>query len=207
MFVRATTIHADLDRLQDGIDYIRREVVPAARALPGNLGLSMNVDRDTGLAMVATAWETEADRDASMTALGEQREKATMLLGATTFVTELLELAVLDRLRPAQAGFWTRLTRVAIAPELVDQAIDAFASSTLHDLQLLDGYCSAVLLVDRARGLGGVQVTFDSRQALETSRFRAEQLRDIGTAKSGAGVVEVREAEVVIAGISLPQTG
>lgn len=207
MFVRATTINADPARLDEGIAFVRDNVVPAVSTLPGNLGLSMFVDRATGTSTVSTAWETEkarADADAVLTPL---RAKGTRIIGGGTPVTELFELAVIDRLRPAEPGFWSRITRVTIDPSNIEEAIDAYTSSTLHDLQLLEGYCSAVLLVDRARGLGVVSVTFDSQAHLEASRARAEDIRRTGLEKAGAEVAEVREAEIVIAGLRLPQTG
>jgi hypothetical protein len=207
MYVRATTINADSARLDEGIAFVRDNVVPAVNTLPGSLGLSMFADRSTGTTTVSTAWQTEQARTDADMVLTPLRARGSRILGGGTPVTELFELAVIDRLRPAQVGFWSRLTRVTIDPARVEEAIDAYTSSTLHDLQLLDGYCSAALLVDRARGLGAVSVTFDSRTHLEDSRPRAEEIRRTGLAKAGAEVSEVREAEIVIAGLRLPQTG
>jgi hypothetical protein len=167
----------------------------------------MFADRETGTTTVSTAWESEKARADADTVLTPLRAKGTRILGGGTPVTELFELAVIDRLRPAEVGFCSRITRVTIDPANVEEAIDAYTSSTLHDLQLMDGYCSAVLLVDRARGLGVVSVTFDNRAHLEASRDKAEQIRRTGLAKAGAEVAEVREAVIVIAGIRLPQTG
>jgi hypothetical protein len=94
-----------------------------------------------------------------------------------------------------------------VDPLHLEAAIDAYSASTLHDVQLLDGYCSAVLLVDRLSGAGVVSVTFDSKRSLESSREQGATLRASGLAKAGAEVVEVREAEIVVAGIRLPQSG
>ena len=72
MFVRATTINADPARLDEGIAFVKDNVVPAVNTLPGSLGLSMFVDRDSGTTTVTTAWETEksrADADAVLTPL------------------------------------------------------------------------------------------------------------------------------------------
>jgi hypothetical protein len=207
MYVRATTIHADLAKLDEGIAFVRDSVVPAVATLPGTLGLTMMVDRETGTTSVSTAWETEqarADADEVLTSL---RAKAARLMGGGTPVTELFELVAMDRLRPAQAGFWSRVTRVTIPPADVDDAIDAYTSSIVHDLRLLDGYCSAVLLVDRAKGVGAVIVTFDSRRNVEATRDQAAAIRRTGLQKAGAEIGEVREAEIVIAGLRLPQTG
>jgi hypothetical protein len=185
---------------------VRDHVVPAVDTLPGNLGLSMFVTRDPAIVTVTTAWQTEQDRSESDHLLTPLRAQGSRILGGSA-VSELLELAVLDRRRPAEIGFWTRMTRVQIDPVHVETAIDAYTASTLHDVQLLDGYCSAVLLVDRLTGAGVVSVTFDSRRTLETSREHGATLRTAGLAKAGAEVVEVREAEIVIAGIRMPQSG
>src|SRR4051794_38437569 len=41
MYARSTTVHADPQRIDDGIAYIRDEVMPAVTTMPGCLGLSM----------------------------------------------------------------------------------------------------------------------------------------------------------------------
>lgn len=207
MFVRATTITGDPARIDEGVAFVKEHVVPAVETLPGNLGLSMFADRQTGTTSISTAWETPEAREGAEELLTSLRSKGMRLAGGGTPVTELFELAVIDRLRPAQPGFYNRLTRVTIDPRNIEEAIDAYTSSTLHDLQLLDGYCSAVLLVDRVRGLGIVSVTFDSKAHLEASRARGEEIRRTGLEKVGAEVSEVREAEIVISGIRLPQAG
>ncbi len=207
MFVRATTIDAQPALIDDGIAYVKEAVVPALADLSGSLGLSMFVDRRTGMTTVTTAWETEQDRDASDAALAPLRQGGVRALGADTAVVELLELAVLDRRRPAEVGFWSRLTRVSVDPSYVENAVDAYTASTMHDLQLLDGYCSAVLLVDRKNGMGAVSVVFDSLAALEASRGPAEALRTSGLAKAGAEMIDVRESQIAIAGIRMPQSG
>jgi hypothetical protein len=207
MYVRATTIDANPAKVDEGIAYVRDHVVPAVDSLPGSLGLTMLVDRESGTTSITTAWASEAQRAEADELLTSLRAHATRFLGGGTPVTELFELAVIDRLRPAQPGFWSRMTRVSIDPQAAEGAIDVYTSSTMHDLRLLDGYCSAVLLVDRGSGLGVVSVTFDGRASLESSRERAEAIRRSGLEKAGAEVSEVREAEVVLAGLRLPQTG
>ena len=207
MFVRATTTTADPTRTAEGIAQLREDVVPVVDALPGSLGLSAFCDPESGLLTVCTAWESAAARDAADAALRSARGPALQAMGAGPPVTEHFVLAVLDRARPTEVGFWVRMVRVTVDPRHVDEAIDAYTSSTLHDVQLLPGYCSAVLLVDRPRSAGVVSLTFDGRASLEASRDQAEQIRRTALAKTGAQVDEVREAEVVIAGMRLPQSG
>lgn len=201
MHVRATTVHADPTRIDDGIAFVRERVVPAVEGLTGNLGVSMLVDRGSGVVSVTSGWESARARQDSEAALAPLRAEVAQALGGSAPAVELLELAVLDRPRDAEPGFWSRTTRVRIDPHRVDSAIDAYRAAILPDVQLLEGYCSAVLLVHRASGYGAVSVTFDSRQALEASRGAAEQLRVAGSAKAGAEVTEVRESEIAIAGL------
>ncbi len=201
MHVRATTIHADLSRLEDGIAYVRVRIVPVVESLPGSLGLSMIVDHDSGLVTITTAWTSAQARSASDDELVVQRTEVAELLGGGPAASELLELAVLDRVRPAPAGAWSRTTRIRVDPHRVDSAVDSYSASTRHALRQLDGYCSAVLLVDRASGHGAVSVTFDSWDSLVASREPAEAIRAAGTAEIGAEVTDVRESEIVITGI------
>lgn len=206
MFIRATTITADPSRVDELISFATDEVAPVCDRLRGSLGLSMFVDRKTGTCTISTAWQTEEDRDASDEALRPLRARAAELMGATPAV-ELLEMVVLDRRRPARPGFWSRMTRVSIDPGHLDDAIDAYGATTLPALELLDGFCSAALLVDRTKGSGVSTVVFDSKAALEASRLAADEIRRTSAAKAGAQIVDVRESEIVLAGIRAPETG
>ncbi len=207
MHVRATTIDADPGRIDEGVAFVKEHVVPAVATLPGSLGLSMFVDRDTGLTTVSTGWATQQARQDAEELLGVLRGKAMRVLGGGTPVTEYFELVALDRLRPAMPGFWNRATQVTIDPAHLEEAVDTYTSSTVHDLQLLPGYCSATLLVDRPRGMGMVSVVFDSKETLDASRDMGDQIRRAAVEKTGAAMVDVRESEIVIAGLRLPQTG
>lgn len=206
MFVRATTISADPSRIDELIQFVSQEVTPALDGLRGSLGLSMFVDRQTGTSTVSTAWQTVEDRAATESVLAPLRNKAAGLFDVQPLV-ELFEMAVLDRRRPAEPGFWARMTRVSMDPARVDEGIDTYGTTTLPALELLDGFCSAVLLVDRDSGAGVSSVVFDGRASLEASREQGEQIRRTTSAKAGAEIVEVREAEIVIAGIRVPQSG
>ncbi len=205
MFIRATTVIAEPGRLDEGIRFARDVVAPAFADLPGCLGMSMFVDRETGTSTVSSAWETEEARDQAAQMLNGLRAEAAKVFGGIP-ATEFFEVAVVDRRRPAEPGFWSRMTRVAIDPDRIEDAIDAYRTTTVPAVELLDGYCSAVLLVDYNRGAGISSVVFDSRATLDASRDRAALIRRTSTEKSGAEIMEVRESEIVIAGMRLPQT-
>ena len=41
MYARSTTVHADPQRIDDGIANVRDEVMPAVQSMPGCMGVSM----------------------------------------------------------------------------------------------------------------------------------------------------------------------
>ena len=96
MYARSTTIRGNPQTLDDGIAYVRDEVMPAVTEMEGCVGLSMLADRDSGRCIITSAWESEEAMRASADRVGSIRERATEILGGQSGVQEG-ELAVLDR--------------------------------------------------------------------------------------------------------------
>ncbi len=70
-----------------------------------------------------------------------------------------------------------RATWVKGDPATADSTIDFYKTSVLPELEDLDGFCSASLLIDRATGRSVSSVTFDSREAMERNRDQAMALK------------------------------
>lgn len=204
MFARITTIDGSPQRVDDAVDFIRSEVEPALSLLEGSRGLGMFVDRSSGHVVVTSAWSTAATRAASAPKIANLRGKALEILQAQQASIEDFELAVIDRPRPAEPGYWQRVTRFSCAPPDLDLAIDAFRTTALPALELLDGFCAGVLLVDPSRGIGLGSVTFDSYAALAATRNQSQEVRSTTLAKAHAAVEDVIELEVAIAGLQPP---
>ena len=204
MYARVTTVDGDPGRIDDVIAFVKETVEPLVRQLPGSLGLSMFVNRDKGRAAVTTAWATAEARAASDAPLLPIRGEAGRILGGQPRVDEF-ELAVRDMVQPATVGCWNRATRLAVPLDRLETAISTFRDQAVPGLHTLDGFCGAVLLVDRARGTAVASTNWQTQGHLEASRAAADQLRH-GTADSaGAAVIEVIESEIAIAGITSPQ--
>lgn len=207
MHARATVVAADPARVQDLIRLVRDRVVPAVDTHGGSLGLSMNVaatDGGSGRRCTLTdIWTDRASMHASERALQPLRDAAARIAGARP-VTEEFELAVLHRLRQAEVGCWVRSTRVRLDPTRVDAGLAVFRTSTLPAVERLDGFRSALLLVDRGSGNGVVSVVFDDRAALDASRGPASSVRQEASSRASAEVSDVAEAEIVVAALRLP---
>lgn len=205
MHARATVAVADPARIDDLVALVRDRVVPEVDAQGGSLGLSMNVDRTSGRCTVTTVWADRASMHASDRAMVPLREAAARVVGVQP-VTEDYELALLHRVRQAEVGCWVRSTRVRLAPDQVDAGIGIFRDSTLPAVERLDGFRSALLLVDRRSGNGVVSVVFDDRAALDATRATASDVRDDASSRAEAAVSDVVEAEIVVAALRLPLT-
>lgn len=64
MFVRVDRGHLPVSKLEAFASFLRSDVQPELRALPGYRSTSINIDREGGAVLVVTAWDTPADRAA-----------------------------------------------------------------------------------------------------------------------------------------------
>ena len=204
MYARLTTVDGDPGRIDDVIRFVKETVEPLVRQLPGSLGLAMFVDRDRGRVAVTTAWATAEARASSDAPLVPIRGEAGRIMGGQAR-PEDFELAHRDRVRPAEAGFWNRASRLSVPPGRLNDAIASFRDQAIPALRLIEGFCGAVLLVDPATGIAVASTTWATRAHLEASRAAADQLRHGTADRAGAVVLEVIESEIAIAGIASPQ--
>ncbi|MFC4786206.1 hypothetical protein ACT8ZV_17125 [Nocardioides sp. MAHUQ-72] len=202
MFARSTTVKGDPGAIDDGIRYIRDEVMPAVTALDGCLGLSLVVDRETGLCIATTSWETEEAMVASRAGIAPMRERGGEVLGGSPQVEEW-EVGAMHRDHTSHDGCCCRITWThANDPETVT---DSWRANVLPRVEAMDGFCSASFLLDRVTGRTCGTVTFDSRAALEASREAAAAIRERAVREMGVEILDVAELDLEIAHLRLPE--
>ena len=131
MYARATTVHADPQRIDEGIAYMRDEIMPAVQSMPGCMGLSMLCDRDSGRCIVTTSWDSEETMSASREAVRAMREQAADVMGGQFEVQEW-EIAVVHRAHAMGDGACARVTYSRLRDTgQADRVIDAWKSSIL----------------------------------------------------------------------------
>ena len=205
MYARTTTVHADPQRIDEGIRYVRDEVMPTVQGMPGCMGLSMLCDRDSGRCIVTTSWDSEETMSASREAVRAMREQATDVMGGRFDVDEW-EIAVVHRAHAMGDGAWARVTYSRLRDTgQADRVIEAWKANILPRVEQFDGFSSASLLVDRAAGRGAGTVCFDTRQALDASRETAQRMRDEFAPQVGVEITEVVEMEVAIHHLRVPE--
>jgi heme-degrading monooxygenase HmoA len=204
--VRSTTIRGTPDRIDDGVAYLRTEVVPHLDETAGCVGLSMLVERDTGRCIVATSWDDDDAMKASAGEIEPIRERLVQALGATDGDVRVWDVAVLHRERPAGDGAAAQVLWTRVPAARTDALLDAFRHNLVPRLQELPGFCSLSMLVDRRGGREVVVTSWESRDALERVRKEARHLRDQFITAVGAGIVDGAEMELAVAHLRVPET-
>jgi hypothetical protein len=121
MYARVLTF-SGVNDIDAGVRFMQETAQPLVRSQRGYQGMTASADRSAGILGVLALWETEADRDASESALGKTREEARGLLGAELTVATLEEMAV-EVGRAPQVGSPLMLTRISMDPARIDENV------------------------------------------------------------------------------------
>lgn len=202
MFARSTTIQGAPDAVDRGITYIRDEVMPTLTAMDGCVGMSLLVDRESGRCIATSAWRDEAAMKATAEALASLRERGGEILGGSPQVEEW-EVAVMHRDHASADGACCRVTWAR--PRDMDATIEMWRTRLLGRFEQMAGFCSASLLVDRARGITCGTVTYDSQGAVMASREGAREIRDMVAREMGVEFLDVAEFDLALAHLRLPE--
>lgn len=204
MYARSTAIDGTPSMIDDAIAQVRDETWPAVRKMDGFLGLSALVDRDTGRIIITTAWESEKALSDSRTMVLPLRDKGREMMGGAPVVDEW-EIASMHRLHDTQPGTHVRTAWSRVPRTHVEQALEFYKSTLLPQIEKLDGFVSASLMVDRASGRGVTSVAFESREAMERTREHADYLREASTQEANVETLDMAEFELVLAHLHVPE--
>jgi quinol monooxygenase YgiN len=205
MYARSTTIHANPQSVDRGTDYVRDEVMPAVRAMQGCVGLSMLADHESGMCIVTTSWRDRESMQASAEGVRPLRDRAREVFGGEVEVREW-EVSAMHRRHEAHHGACTRVTWLRADPDVMEHSIDTFRMSLIPRLDDLAGFCSVSLMTHPAEGMAVAAVTYDSREDMVETRQDAESLRAEFATAMNLAVTDVREFDLVLAHLRVPET-
>jgi len=138
--------------------------MPALQDMGGFIGLSLVVDRQSGECIATSAWESDEAQRASAEDIGPLRDRARRRIrrprdGRSVGDRRSTSSAQL-RHRRLHASHLARLPA-----DQMDAGIEYFRSSVLPQVEHLDGFRSASLMVERGSGRAVSSVSFSSRAA------------------------------------------
>ncbi len=206
MFARTTSLIATPSKIDEGIAYVRDQILPAVTSMDGCLGMSMIIDREGGRGIATTSWDSEEALAASRTMVMPMRDRASEVMGAAQAPTvDEWAIASMHRNHATHPGTCVRAAWSRIPVTHIDQAMDFYKHTLLPQIEQLDGFCSASLLVDRATGRGVTSVAYDDREALERTRDKSDYLRERSTNEANVEFLDVGEFELAIAHLRVPE--
>jgi hypothetical protein len=205
VYARSTTIQAQPLSVDIGIAHVRDVVMPALQELDGFVGLSLLVDRQSGTCIATSAWDGLGPMRASAERVAPVRDRAAMMFDGSARVEEW-DIALLHRDHRSHEGACVRATWLKVVPDQLNRSLDFYRTAVLPELENLDGFCSASLMVDHPACRRAVSCsTFDSMDAMARNRDRATELRSRRVRDLGAEVVDVVEFELAIARLRVPE--
>jgi hypothetical protein len=202
MFLRVSYVSGDSSRLDDLITYARTVVKPATDVLPGNLGLAMWANRESGDAVVATVWNDEETLRASEDAVVKLRDDAAGIVGGNAIV-ERYETVFLDGSTPHQIGNVMRLVRMHCDPAMLDDHMLWAQHEVVPRARTLDGYLGYAIAADRADGAILSSSTYRDMACATAAGEAMALIRDAATAR-GIIIDSMADYEVAIVGIRAP---
>jgi hypothetical protein len=205
VYARSTTIQAQPLSVDIGIAHVRDVVMPALQEIDGFVGLSLLVDRQSGTCIATSAWDGLETMRASAERVAPVRDRAAMMFDGSARIEEW-DIALLHRDHRSHEGAYVRATWLKVVPDQLNRSLDFYRTAVLPEMENLDGFCSASLMVDHPACRRAVSCsTFDSVDAMTRNRDRATELRSRRVRDLGAEVVDVVEFELAIARLRVPE--
>ncbi|WP_369138624.1 putative quinol monooxygenase [Modestobacter versicolor] len=205
MHARSTTLHGDPGSVAAATAFVRDEVMPAVRDMPGCVGLSMLADGGSGRCIVTTSWQDEDAMRASREGVAAYAARTADVLGGEPQLEEW-EIAAMHRVLESQQAARSRVTWLRTEPDAVHRAVDAVRLSLMPKLDDLPGFCSVSIMVRRAEGLAVAAISYDSQAHAEAAAEGAREFRDAFAPTMGIEVVDTAEFDVPIAHLRVPET-
>jgi hypothetical protein len=204
VYARSTTIQAQPLSVDIGIAHVRDVVMPALHEMDECVGVSLLVDRQSGRCIATSAWESIEAMRASAERVAPIRDRAALMFDGSARVEEW-DIALLHRDHHSRAGACVRATWLKVVPDQLTRSLDFYRTSVLPEMENLDGFCSASLMVDPTAARAVSSVTYDSLGTMEqsadaTGSLRAAMLRDLGLDQDDVG-----EFELALAHLRVPR--
>ena len=185
------------NNIDAGVDFVRDEVAPLLRQQKGFRGLTASADRAGGVLGVLSLWETEADRDASESALAKTREDARGIIGGELTV-ETFEELVFDVVQPPVVGSSLLIRRISMDPANVDENIEFFKREVLPQIKANPGFRAVRNMINRQTGAGIVGTAWADEDSMKAAAEAAEARRQRAS-QQGVTLGEQSRREIVFA--------
>jgi heme-degrading monooxygenase HmoA len=168
--------------VDDGIAFVRDQALPVLREQEGYRGLFASADRAAGVLGIMTAWDTEANRDASFASLSSLRDEGSEVVGGDLEV-ETYEQVLEETVSPPTVGSSLLVTRVSMDPAVFDENLEYFKQEVAPQIKAGPGFMHMRTMVNRQTGRSVVGSVWADENAMRTAYEMGKAGRDQGAAR------------------------
>ncbi|WP_313865972.1 hypothetical protein [Mycobacterium sp.] len=205
MYARSFTIEGQPLSVDIGIAHVRDVVMSELQELDGYIGLSLLVDRQSGRCIATSSWESIMAMRASSERVAMIRDHVALMFDASASVEEW-NIVSLHRRHRSPEGAFVRATWLKVVPDQLERSMDFYRMAVLPEMESLEGFSSASLMIDHPAGRRAVSCsTFDSQEAMARNSGEASELRSRRARDLGAEIIDVAEFELAIARLRVPE--
>ena len=205
MYLRVTAFRSDPTTIDKGIDFLKAQIIPSLKKMPGFLGVTCIVDRQKGEAAASTLWESlEAMNNAEKIG-SDSRLKSSEATGLEVVDVDRFEMTVLEMPAPnAPLPSYTRLTTAYHDPKNADSVTKQLREAVLPKLKSQPGFRAFAAGINRMTGRGFTTSSWDTPQYREASHTAVADQRQKTIDSGGLYGLEVANVETVVADVKLP---
>jgi hypothetical protein len=164
------------------VEFVRDTVTPLIRQQHGYRGMIASADRTAKVLGILSTWDTEADLDASNSALLKVRDEGAKIIGGELSV-EAFEQTLLVGNGPPREGLSLLVRRISQDPAVVEENLEFFRTTVLPMIEASEGFVGARQLINRATGDGLVGTVWADAAALDAAAQVADERRPLGEAR------------------------
>jgi heme-degrading monooxygenase HmoA len=194
MHVRLTTI-TGAKNIDAGLEFVKTDAIPRLRQQKGYRGISVSGNRSAGVMNVLSLWDSEADLDASESAIEKVRSEAVDLTGGQMKV-ERFEQLVYEVKTPPTPGAKLHIREIKMDPAKIDENVEFFNQTIVPEFKNSAGFVAVRNLMNRKTGEGKVGTVWADDASLQAQLAQTDQRRS-RAADRGVTFGEDRVAEIL----------
>lgn len=199
VFARTASHQGRPENVDACIAYLRDVAVPTILGMPTCVGMSVLASRQTGLAIISSAWESKPDMHASVVKIRPIREKTAETIGGGTAELEEWQIAAMHRRQHAGHPVCARVIWLRVESGQFDSFVSEFNAATLPALDATRGFCSTSLMINPEWRRAAVSIAYDGLDAMDRRINGSEGRRLLEH-----NVIQVREFDEVMPHLRVP---
>ena len=180
------------------------EIFPLIKKQDGFRGVTLVGNRKTGDGLSVTYWDSERAMQNARPRVRPQAETILNSTGGKIVDDDECEVAVQERIQPAKAGVFVRVTTVEADPAKAAAGIAHFKEKVVPVIRAQAGARTALLFVNRKSGRTFSASGWDTEKDLQNSEAAVTALRDEAIKKVGGKSGKVEAFEVYFTEILTP---